>query len=333
MRKWRGRGRTHVSPESAQPLVTVVIPSYNYERFVTEAIDSVLSQDYDNLELIVIDDGSTDGSARRIGEHLRYRTPATRVEFWSRPNRGRSATLNEALGLAHGTFVTFLDADDVLEQHMVRTLVAAHLAAEGAGAAFGDGWVIDERGHRRGRLSETAPYRGGDVFKDLAALRFFPFMQSSLIRTDVLEKVGSFDDRLLHLDDWDMWLRLTRQHEILYIDKPVFRYRIHGNNRSIRDLDRFHSEARTVVQALLSREPELASRARALHAELTARHAASHYNGLNMRRARTYAVSALRQSSSNRLAWKILARSMIGGRVVGRIRRWRRRRREHSYES
>jgi alpha-1,3-rhamnosyltransferase len=318
-----------VPPDPTAHLVTVVIPSYNHEAFVTQAIDSVLGQDYDDIELIVIDDGSTDGSARKVGDHLAARSPSKRVVFEARENRGKSATLNQGLAYAKGTYFTLLDSDDVLEPRMVRTL-ASTLEGGGAGtaASFGDGWVIDPDGDVQGRLSDTAPYRGGNVFLDMATLRFFPLIQSSLIRRDVLEQVGGFDERFKLLEDWDIWLRLARWHELRYVSEPVVRYRIHPENRSSKLPDLFREEAVTIVEELLSREAGLMPRAGAIRGELEARFGAQLYNALRTTEARAHAISALRRSPTNRLAWTVLVRSMLGPAVVRRLRSLRRRRRE-----
>jgi glycosyltransferase involved in cell wall biosynthesis len=315
-----------VPPESSRPLVTVVIPSYNRERFVTDAIDSVLQQDHADIELIIIDDGSTDGSVRRIGDHLAARSPSIRVDFQARQNRGKSATLNTGLTRAKGRYFSLLDSDDVLEPGMVRTLATA-LGAAGAetAASFGDGWVVDPVGRVQGRLSDTAPYRGGNVFMDLARLRFFPLIQSSLIRRHVLEQLGGFDERFKLLDDWDMWLRLTRRYEIAYVPSPVVRYRIHPENRSSTELERFRDEARTVVKEVLAREADLGPHARSIRAQLEARLGALYYNVLRMRQARNHAASALRLSPGNELAWTVLLRSLLGATVVERLRASRRR--------
>jgi glycosyltransferase involved in cell wall biosynthesis len=310
-------------------LVTVVIPSYNYERFVTEAIDSVLSQDYDNLELIVIDDGSTDGSVRTISDYLEARSPKVNVQFEARANRGRSATLNAALAQGKGSYVSFLDADDVLEPGMVRSLATAlDTAGPKTAAAFGDGWVIDTGGQIRGQLSDTAPLRGGNVFEDMARLRFFPLLQSALIRRQALERIGGFNEHFKLIDDWDMWLRLTPRYEILYVPAPLIRYRIHPNNRSSTQLELFRDEARTIVAELLAREPDLKPHARSIRAQLEARQGALYYNALRTREARAHAVSALRLSPVNHLAWTVLLRSILGPTLVGRMRTWRRGRRE-----
>ena len=99
--------------QSNQPLVSVVIPCYNHENFVQDSIQSVINQTYQNIELIIIDDGSKDGSVEKIQEMI----PAcqerfVRFEFRYRPNKGLSATLNEALEWCEGDFVSFLSSDD-----------------------------------------------------------------------------------------------------------------------------------------------------------------------------------------------------------------------------
>src|SRR5919197_4484200 len=95
--------------------VSAVIPSFNHARFVTQALDSVLDQSFTELELIIVDDGSTDGSADVIRRHLAVRAPAIPVRFVHRPNRGLCRTINEGLSIAGGRYVALLASDDTWE--------------------------------------------------------------------------------------------------------------------------------------------------------------------------------------------------------------------------
>ena len=104
-----------MSSNKLPPLVTIAIPSYNHGRYVQACIESIIEQDYENIELIIIDDGSTDDSVLRIGEMVaRCRARFQRFEFLPRSNKGLCATLNEALEWARGFYFAVSDSDDVL---------------------------------------------------------------------------------------------------------------------------------------------------------------------------------------------------------------------------
>src|SRR5919197_760088 len=110
-----GRPARPCDEEGLPVTVSAVIPSFNHARFVTQAIDSVLGQSFTELELIIVDDGSTDGSADVIRRHLAVRAPAIPVRFVHRPNRGLCRTINEGLSIAGGRYVALLASDDTWE--------------------------------------------------------------------------------------------------------------------------------------------------------------------------------------------------------------------------
>ena len=104
------------------PLISVVIPCYNHENFVQEAIQSVIDQDYKNIELLIIDDGSKDSSVEKIEELIPVcKQRFNRFEFKSRANKGISATLNEALAWANGDFFTICASDDSFHRNKIKT--------------------------------------------------------------------------------------------------------------------------------------------------------------------------------------------------------------------
>ena len=106
---------------SEQPLVSIVIPSYNHERFIRDSIKSVIDQSYQNIELIIIDDGSTDVSVEKIQELIPLcEKRFTRFEFRHRPNKGLSATLNEALEWAQGEYFSSLASDDIILKDKIK---------------------------------------------------------------------------------------------------------------------------------------------------------------------------------------------------------------------
>jgi glycosyltransferase involved in cell wall biosynthesis len=306
-----------------QPLVSVVIPSYNARPYVLHAIDSVLNQDYANAHLTIIEDGSTDGSAVAIREHLEARRPTKEIAFIVRENRGKGATLNQALELARGKYFCVLDADDVWEQGKLKRQVELmeSLGPDAAGC-FSDAAVIDEHGVVTDRLSRLYPYRGGDIFKDLLFMRFVPASPTNLFRRDAVVNVGGYDTGRL-AEDFDLWIRLARNYRFHYLPSVLARYRIHGENQSIRRADTMFEDARTIVEEFLEVDETLAPYRREVEGRIAARSAAHSYNALRLREAKGQALSALLKSPFERLAWSVLTRSLLGRRVI----RWLRSRR------
>ena len=211
------------------PRVSVVIPSYNHERFVGAAVASALAQSMSDLEVIAVDDASTDSSVAVLGavkdSRFRYVVQSE--------NRGPSATLNTGIRLARGEYVATLDSDDMfLPDKLARQLEVLD-ADPAIGAVFSLAEVIDESGSAipdegMARVAAAMDQRNRPRHQWLA--RFFDqgncfCHPSSVMRSPLFGEVGYYDERLAQLQDHDMWLRLLRRHEIFIIQEKLVRYR------------------------------------------------------------------------------------------------------------
>lgn len=240
---------------SEWPLVTVIIPSYNHEMFIGEAIGSVVNQDYPNIELIVIDDGSIDNSR----DIIRALSRDFGFSYIEQENQGVAKTLNRGVALAKGKYVTFLASDDFYYRNKVSVLVDALKNSPGDTAAvFGDADLIDEKGELiemiyQGRSSTSflGLYlaqgkkkrlidKGYAEYKMLIEGNFIPAM-SILCDLEKVRAVGGFPDQYV-IEDYPMWLKLSKLFRIRYLDVPVAAYRQHGNNSIVRERVRFIRE-------------------------------------------------------------------------------------------
>jgi alpha-1,3-rhamnosyltransferase len=238
-----------------KPLVTAVIPVYNHEPYVVESIRSVINQTYRNIELIMINDGSKDGSHDKcltLVEECKRRF--VRFEYIYRENIGLSATLNEALSMAKGAYFTALASDDVALPRKVEVLVDA-LEAKGPvyAAAFGDALFINSAGtklclDKSGRTVEDESGEASVTFlewytrerrfsykeEDFGAYRtliesnYLPAM-SNVLRTAAISEAGGWT-RGNALEDWEMWLKLSKRYKFCYVDEPLALYRSHEHN-------------------------------------------------------------------------------------------------------
>lgn len=211
------------------PIVTVAIPCFNHEKFVQDAIKSIIKQDYKNIELIVIDDGSRDGSVEKI----RAMIPACverflRFEFRHRKNEGLCATLNECLQWSRGAFFSPLASDDVAFNHKISFLVECTIR-DGADVAFGR--VINENNKKFAEVDPAVDVSYTQhLFKDLLYQLNIPPAPGSLIKKEALLEVGGFDVNT-KLEDWDLWLRLSDIGKNIFSYKtPVTYYRRHESN-------------------------------------------------------------------------------------------------------
>jgi len=189
-------------------LVSFVIPLYQTRRFVREAVESALAQTHRPVEVIVVDDGSTDGGVQA----LRDLETGGRVRILSQAHAGTAAARNTGLRASRGEYLAFLDSDDRVDPRLVERLLPLVDGGGGCGLAYGSARRIDEGGEpiadgasdpARGRL-----HREGNL---LPALAFGGFIQcnSVLVRRDLVERAGGFDERFGHCEDFHLWLRLS----------------------------------------------------------------------------------------------------------------------------
>lgn len=211
------------------PAVTVIALCFNHARFLTECLDSIAAQTFQDFQLIVTDDCSKDDSAQLIESWLaRHRPDALFIRH--SVNVGLCKTLNEALAQARGEFIGMVATDDAWEPDKIeRQLAAARQAGPSVAVVYSDAFRMDEDGTRleKNFIESHTPEctrPSGQVFSELATRNFIPAM-STLIRRQALLDVGMYDERLAY-EDYDMWLRLAAQYEFVFHPAVVARYRI-----------------------------------------------------------------------------------------------------------
>ncbi|TAK26073.1 MAG: glycosyltransferase [Chloroflexota bacterium] len=207
------------------PRVSVIIPTFNYGHFICQAIDSVLNQTFDDLEIIVVDDGSSDDTVARIGQY-----GGGRVRLIQQDHRGPSAARNRAYPETTGEFVAFLDADDLWLPDKLERQIPLLEADERVGLVAGAYYLqIDATGERFERQS---PLRG-DVLRYVAVENIVSgSATTALMRRSVLDRVGPMDESLRACEDWDLWLRIARVSHFAYVDAPIAVLRRHSGNSS-----------------------------------------------------------------------------------------------------
>ncbi|MDA2909713.1 glycosyltransferase family 2 protein [Nitrospiraceae bacterium AH_259_D15_M11_P09] len=210
-------------PRSDSPQVSVVIPVYNGERYLAEAIQSVVGQTYRDFELIVVDDGSTDGSAlvaRSFGDAVRY---------YYQKNGGLSKARNAGIALARATYIAFLDHDDLWMPHKLVRQVDYLNGHPDAGVVYSQCHVI-----KKGKVPSllySKPVEQ-DPFSIIRTGRGLQ-MSGPMFRKSVLEKVGGFDEAFrsaIGYEDTDMTIRLADVTTFAYVPEVLVLYRVHENN-------------------------------------------------------------------------------------------------------
>ena len=222
--------------QSSQPLVSVVIPCYNHEKFVQDSIQSVIDQTYENIELIIIDDGSKDNSVVKIEEMIDLcEKRFTRFDFRSRPNKGLSSTLNEALEWCEGKYFSPIASDDQMLNYKTSIQVKYLETNNESVAVFGGVQLIDEDNKKLEKLvSKARSYS----FEDIIMHRHDILAPTQMIRKEAIEKVGGYNSKLF-IEDWYMWLILSRQANLFNMNEVLTLYRKHDGNSS-KDFSQMH---------------------------------------------------------------------------------------------
>ncbi len=214
------------------PLVSVTIPAFNHESFVEEAIESVMAQTYGNIDLMVIDDGSTDGTAGKI-RACRARHP-DRIRFISRDNQGLVRTLNLGIDQAVGKYWCQLASDDLMDQRNIQLKVEFLERHPEFDAVCSDGFCLHPDQTRTRMLPDQVkpdPLRVKNLRDLFRTKLFFP---SLLFKRSTFKRIGNFDESLKYYEDIEMKLRLLMRCRVAYIDEPLLTWRLHAANTSKR---------------------------------------------------------------------------------------------------
>ena len=211
-----------------QPLVSVIMPAYNTEKFIGESIQSVIDQTYANWELLVVDDGSTDKTADIIRA---FAAQDSRVKYLSQHNGGPGKARNTAIAESNGTLIAFLDADDLwLPEKLERQLQA--LEATNADVIYSNGLIIYEPGAIPGRtdFSIVAGTTEGRKMLDILLLQNRIPVQSVMVRKEACRNAGQFDEssEVRGCEDYELWLRLAVHGALFHgISENLIKYRRH----------------------------------------------------------------------------------------------------------
>jgi len=206
------------------PKVSIVIPVYNHEKFIRECVESALNQDYGNLEVIVVDDGSTDATSEVLKGF------ETRIKYIRQENQGAAAAFNHGLKYAQGAFVAWLSSDDVFLPHKISLQVAKLQEDANLALVYTDCTKIDAEGRELGLISSHCP--PPDRFVRIYLMGGFVTAVTMLLRRECVDRVGLFDESLLAYEDYDMVLRLLQRYRVAYLPLTTMKYRWHSANMS-----------------------------------------------------------------------------------------------------
>ncbi|WP_341526555.1 glycosyltransferase [Nostoc sp. UHCC 0302] len=207
------------------PLISVIIPVYNGEKTIKKTIESVLKQTVSDLEVLVINDGSTDST-----EEIVKSIPDLRLKIFSYHNAGLAASRNRGLSHTNGEFISFIDADDLWTFDKLEAQWKALEDSENAAVAYS--WTdyidVDSKFLKSGSRITLK----GDVYNKLLLYNILENGSNPLIRKEAFTEIGGFDESLPAAEDWDMWLRLATRYEFTVVPKAQILYRVSANSMS-----------------------------------------------------------------------------------------------------
>ena len=209
------------------PTVSVIIPTYNRVHLIGKAIKSVLNQTYQDFEIIVIDDGSTDNT----GEIIRsFKDKRVKYIKKYKENKGISVARNIGIKMARGKYIALLDSDDEwLPEKLDKQVKILQSESPEVGVVCSWSYNIDEKGNYISK--RYLPKKDGYIYEDLLSTNPIS-VPTVLIRKECFNRVGLFDDLLNAQEDWDMWIRIAKYYRFALIKIPLVKYRLHSNQIS-----------------------------------------------------------------------------------------------------
>jgi len=233
-----------------QPLVSVIIPSYNHEKYILKAIQSVLDQTFQDFEIVITDDGSSDGS---IDEIKKFTDPRIKL-FCSEKNQGTYVTVNNCIKNSTGKYIAILNSDDVFLLDKLEKQVKFLEEHNEIGAVFGLAELIDEDGN----IFKDKNYPYSKIFKQENRtkeewLRYFFFNLNCLCHPSILvrrkchDDVGLYDPRFIQVADFEFYLRLLLKYEIYILQENLIKFRIRANEANTSGQNPFALN-RTIVE-------------------------------------------------------------------------------------
>jgi glycosyltransferase involved in cell wall biosynthesis len=204
--------------------VSICIPTYNRREYLKDTLDSIFAQTYKDYEVVIVDDGSTDGTEQMIKQSCHP------VRYYKQQNKGEPAARNKLIEIAGGKYITFIDSDDILFPYAVEELVKLVNSNDSDVVAYGSYVGIDEKGSEVGRKPHK-PLPSGKIAADL-----FEYIHvhscGTLCSRKMLEEAGGFDQSLPVCSPYALWLKLSLKYDFIPAARPIFKRRRHHGNLS-----------------------------------------------------------------------------------------------------
>lgn len=297
------------------PRVSVIIPVYNAERFISETIESVTAQTYEDWEIIAVDDGSRDRSLEILKE---YSKRYSRIRVISQKNAGSSAARNNAIRVSRGEYIAFLDHDDLWLPDKLEKQVRILDSNKKLGMVYSDSRIIDAEGNTKRNTMVHGRFFRGNIFNKLIEYDFIPLL-TVVVRRGVLDKTGMFNPRFKTSEDYDLLLRIAEHYPADFIKQALTKYRVHSEAFS-RNVELTAREDLQIMEYWLNRKPGIVRPLiRKRHACLYFRAGWAFYKQGRFKQSIRYYKKAIRASPLYYKTYIALPFSFLRTRILMRI--------------
>jgi glycosyltransferase involved in cell wall biosynthesis len=250
--------REYKKKDAGLPTLTVVTPAYNQADFLRDTIESVLAQDYPNIEHIVLDDGSTDETPQILAEY------GDQFYWETQKNMGQTPTINKGWAMTNGEIITWLNSDDTFyDSTSVSKGIEYLLAHPETGIVFGDSMFTEADGTE---IEPTRPIIDFTYEKFILNCENSISQPSAFIRREIVDKVGELDPKFYYFMDWDFWMRAGIYFKIEHIDEILSTYRLHADSKTVSQSKRAAPELEYMYKKYFSRD-DIPPKIRALEKE------------------------------------------------------------------
>ncbi len=215
------------------PIVSVIAICYNHEKYLTECLQSVVNQTYNNVELIIVDDFSTDGSQNKILEFINKNSDIKYM--FNKKNIGICRSFNQAFKISKGKYIIDLSTDDVLMHNRIEEQVKKFEESDKIGVVFSDANFIDENSNYLGNIRKSLKLPIGNVYEDILSGKSYTMPVTMMVRRTIFEKLNGYDENL-SFEDFDFWMRSSRICEFGYVAKMLSHQRILKDSYSTKSI-------------------------------------------------------------------------------------------------
>jgi glycosyltransferase involved in cell wall biosynthesis len=209
-----------------KPLVSVIIPTYNSADYIEEALQSVFEQTFQDFEIIVIDDGSTDGTVEVLRKY------GDRISYIFQENNGPSSARNRGIRAARGEYIAFLDADDLWVSTKLEKQVSLFLQRKGLGMVTTGACSFDEKGVYGYSADKRKTLMVGDIARNIF-LRSNIGTPTVMVRKEIFDSIGFFEENIRQSEDDNMWIRIAAHYDVELIDEALIKVRNHPQRMTL----------------------------------------------------------------------------------------------------